>query len=152
MAILVEKKSGNFKTMEEGLHAAVISKVIDLREQDGPYGKKRTVVARFTNAEGEEASRFYTPSLHEKATLAKDLIALDGAIPASFDIEQLVGRQVQVLVTTKTKPDGNISAKVEKLLKPKKNQNVPMPKGAVAPKANTAVSKSDEITDDDIPF
>lgn len=152
MAILVEQKqSGNFKLMEEGLHAAVISQVKDLGIQKTAFGDKHTVVARFVNAEGEEASRFYTPSLNEKATLAKDLIVLDGAIPAKFDIESLVGRQVQVLVTTKTKPDGTTSAKVEKVLKPKKGQNVPLPKGVVVPKATPAADPA-LITDADIPF
>jgi hypothetical protein len=143
--------------MPEGLHQAVFADVRDLGEVDGPYGKKRQIAARLVNAAGEEATRWYTPSLHEKSTLAKDLALLTGSIPAKFDIESLVGKQCQVLTTTKINGKGQASAKVEKILKPVAGQNVPVPKRAAAPASNTAkpqpaAANPLEITDDDIPF
>jgi hypothetical protein len=139
------------------LHQAVFAEVRDLGEVPGPFGTKRVIAARLVNAAGAEATRFYSPSLHEKSTLCKDLIALDGKAPAKFDIESLVGKQCQVLTTIKTNKKGQPAAKVEKILKPVANQNVPVPKRAAAvspttPTTTTATSSTDSlgITDDDL--
>jgi hypothetical protein len=151
MAIVVNRSSGSkFKSMGEGLHQGVITDVKDLGEVVTSFGAKHTVVARIKNAAGEEASRFYTPSLHEKSTLSKDLNAIYGSVPPSFDIESLVGQQVQVFVSETKKADGSIGAKVEKLLKPAKGQNV-VPATGDAPKPPKAAANS-EISDDDISF
>lgn len=147
MAIVVEQKASNFTPMSEGLHAAVITSVKDLGVQQTPFGEKHSVAVRFTNAEGEEATRFYTPSLHEKSTLAKDLVVLKGAIPARFDMESLLGEQAQVLVVNKVK-DGKVSAKVDRVLKPKAGQKVVA--GKATPKSN-AITPTNPINDDDLP-
>jgi hypothetical protein len=143
--------------MSEGLHQAVFADVRDLGEVDGPYGKKRQIAARLINKDGHEATRWYTPSLNEKATLAKDLLILTGSIPAKFDIDSLVGKQCQVLTTTKTNAKGQPSAKVEKILKPAAGQSIPVPKKSTAvppttPTAAAALADSLLIQDEDIPF
>jgi hypothetical protein len=156
MPIVVEQKS-SFTPMSEGLHQAVFAEVRDLGEVETPFGKKRSIAARLVNAQGAEATRFYSPSLHEKSTLAKDLITLHGSKPTTFDIESLVGKQCQVLVTEKVNKKGQPAAKVEKILKPVAGQNVPVPKRAAAVPPTTATtttatpsSDSLQITDDDL--
>jgi hypothetical protein len=140
--------------MAEGLHQAVFAEVRDLGEVMTPFGKKRSIAARLVNAEGAEATRFYSPSLSEKSTLYKDLVVLNGSAPATFDIESLVGKQCQVLTTIKTNKKGQPAAKVEKILKPTAGQNVPVPKKSAVPPAPVsaaATTSSLEITDDDLP-
>ena len=89
--------------MPAGLHPVVITEVKDLGEQPDKFnpGKmRRTVIAVFKNAAGQQADRFYTPSMHEKSTLRKDLNgAFSGDIPERFfgDMEELVGLQCQIL-------------------------------------------------------
>jgi hypothetical protein len=139
--------------MSEGLHQAVFADVRDLGKVPGPFGEKHQIAARLVNAKGEEATRWYTPSLNEKATLAKDLAILTGSVPSKFDIEKLVGMQCQVLTTTKVNGKGQASAKVEKILKPVAGQSVPVPaKRAAAPASQPkpAAANSLEITDDDL--
>jgi hypothetical protein len=158
MAMVVEQKASSFTPMPEGLHEAVFSEIKDLGEKETAFGVKRTIAARLTDAQGREATRFYTPSLHEKATLAKDLVILKGSIPAKFDIESLVNTQCQVLITEGVNGKGQPTAKVEKILKPKPKQNVavksfPKSLAAALTKAKQAeVEKNLEISDDDIPF
>lgn len=168
---LINKKSGgNFTPMGEGLHQAVVAEVKDLGIISGQFGEQHKFVARFVNAEGEEASRFYTPSIHEKSSLYKDWNPIVG-LGEEFDIYSLEGQQVQVFVTAGEK-DGRPTAKVEKVLKPAKGQNVVAKKNAApaaapakkAPVAAKAALKAKattkqaeeaaegEITDDDIPF
>jgi hypothetical protein len=137
--------------MSEGLHQAVFAEVRDLGEIVGPFGPKRQIAARLVNAQGAEATRFYSPSLHEKSTLAKDLVTLKGSVPTKLDLESLVGTQCQVLTTTKINKKGQPAAKVEKILKPVAGQNVPVPKRSAAP-PNTPTTAVDslQITDDDL--
>jgi hypothetical protein len=175
MAITVTKSSGTFESnpMDSGMNAAVIT---DLAERDVPnFDDKskmdRKIVARFVTADGKEASRFYTPSLHEKATLVKDLISLGvfkaNAIPAQIpDLEKiLVGRQCVVFTTEGTnQKTGAKTAKISALAPAPASQKVVAPGkgGAVAtpkPAARKAaapppsdIEDGTEITSDDIPF
>jgi hypothetical protein len=173
MAITVNKSSGNFESnpMSAGMHPVVIS---DLAERDVPNFEDpskldRKIVARFVNAESQEASRFYTPSLHEKATLTKDLISLGifkaNAIPATIpDLEKLlVGRQCVAFISEGTsKKTGAKTAKINAIAPAPAGQNVVAKKGG--PPAATPVTRKTaappppdvpdgaQITDDDIPF
>ena len=165
MPIVVTKSSGFKKNpMPEGLWPAVISEVKDLGVITTQYGDKHYVVARVTDAAGKEASRFWTPSLHEKSTLHKDYKAIKGVPPPDkLDIESLVGTQVQVLISEITR-DGEVDARIEKLMKPAPGQNVAITKrpdkngfdsGArsrTSAKPSAGAPDSTEITDEDIPF
>lgn len=113
-----------FPAMATGLHAAVIKDVKDLGVRDFGHGPKQSYVAEFVNAKGEEASRFYSPSLFEKSTLAIDLLALDGKIPDTFVMKSLIGRQVQVLVKNAVNKKGYPSAKVTDVMPPAPGQQV----------------------------
>jgi hypothetical protein len=116
--------ASKFPAMATGLHAAVIKDVKDLGVRDFGHGPKQSYVAEFVNAKGEEASRFYSPSLFEKSTLAIDLKALDGKIPDTFVMKSLIGRQVQVLVKNSLNKKGYPSAKVTDVMPPAPGQNV----------------------------
>jgi hypothetical protein len=183
MAFVVTKNSGNFESnpMVAGINPAVITDLAEREIPDfnDPSKKVKKIVARFVNADGQEAARFYTPSLNEKATLTKDLIGLGvvkaNAIPDDLDLEQvLIGRQcVVVIAEGVSKKDGSPTAKIVSVTKPMAGQNVAAPKknGAapatqaappakpaakkakVAPKpASVEVEDGSEIGDDDIPF
>lgn len=152
MSLVVTQKSspGNFPPLPEGLNQVTISEVKDLGKQPGPYGEKETVVIRFANEKGEEASKFVSPSLHEKANLTKVVKAVLGAVPKELDLTTLVGTPCQVLVTHRPsqKKPGQIIAKIENVLKAAPGQKAVTPK----PKAVTSNTASAEITDSDIPF
>ena len=117
---------GKFKAMPTGLHQARIAEVkyLGKRAFSADEEAKDNYVARFVNTAGEEASRFYTPSLHEKSKLAIDLLALDGAVPDTFNLGSLEGRQVQVLVQMGKNKKGYDSAKVISVAAPAPGQNV----------------------------
>jgi len=151
MSLIVEQKQSNFLPMPEGLNQAVISEVKDLGKQPGPYGEKETVVIRFTNAAGEEASKFVSPSLHEKANLTKVVKAVLGTVPDKLDLTTLVGVPCQVLIThQKHKTKGHTIARIESVLKAAPGQKPILPPVSAATKA--AAGPSQEITDEDIPF
>jgi hypothetical protein len=152
MPIVVEQSNGNFESMPEGLHLATFAEIKDLGEVTNQYGTKRVIVARLKNDAGQEASRFYTPSLHEKSKLAKDLTAMYGSVPKSFDIESLVGQKVQLFVTNYVDGKGRTKAKIEKVMKaPGTTAKTVSAKQA----PTTRVQPTDlgfAVTDDDIPF
>lgn len=116
-----------YPAMSTGLHEAVIAELRDLGKlsfQGGPG--KQTYVARFVNAKGEQASRFYTPSLFEKSKLAIDLKALDGAVPKTFILSSLIGRQVSVLVKKGINKKGFPTSKVTDVMPPSAGQQIPL--------------------------
>lgn len=136
--------------MKTGLHMAVVTGVRDLGEQPDRFNEgkmRRSVVVTFTNAAGEEASRFYTPSWHEKANYRKDMeSAFDGKVPEAIqnDIEQVLGVQVQIVVKQEKNIKGYLNAKVQSVLPPADGQKVvPVVKAGTPPSADN---------DDDIPF
>lgn len=120
-----------YPAMATGLHAAVIKDVKDLGKKSfGDNEPKQTYVAEFVNAKGEQASRFYTPSLFEgnaksgPSNLASDLKALDGKVPDTFVMRSLIGRQVQVLTKQGVNKKGYPSSKVTDVMAPAPGQNV----------------------------
>lgn len=173
MSIKAVKSSGNgFTAMPEGIVPAVIIGVRDLGIITGQFGPRYTVAVEFADAEGNKASRLYNGnaetkalSLHEKSNLRADLKALFGEVPEEIDdLEKLlVGQQATVFVEQYRKGDYT-NAKVTKVAKPAKGQNVvpPAPEGTAAPKAAKVAPKKSArkaagndgtgISDQDIPF
>lgn len=110
MPIIARKPESSFDPCPEGLHQAVCVDVLDLGIVNGPYGEKHKVELRWqVDQENQHTGRrfvlrkWYTLSLHEKATLRKDLECwrgrkfteqeLDG-----FDLEKLLGVNCQLQV------------------------------------------------------
>lgn len=176
MATSVSKSSGNFESnpMKAGINPAVITDAVirDIPNFDDKTKMDRKLVTRYVNAVGQEASRFYTLSLNEKATLVKDLIGMGkyadyASIPDTLDdIESiLVGSQCVVVSTLGTNSKGEKTAKITAVTEPMEGQNVkaPVKKGAAAPPATKQATRKaaappppvedgSEIGDDDIPF
>src|SRR5271169_7224041 len=105
MALLATKPTGkDFPLLDEGTHQVVIESVTNLGLITSTYnGETKTqpkIRIRFVDADGVSAIKRYTLSLHEKATLYKDLKTLLGRDPGeSFDVETLVGKQAQIIIT-----------------------------------------------------
>ena len=118
MAIIAKKPESNFTPCPEGLHQAVCVDVVDLGIQKGAYGEKHKVEVRWqTEMENEEVARrfqlrkWYTLSLHEKASLRKDLECWRGRKFTEdelkgFDLEKLVGANCQLQVIHNITDDG----------------------------------------------
>jgi hypothetical protein len=171
MPIMAESKSNKqFELPSEGVQPAVLAEVRDLGLVDVVYNgvssKKPKVLFRYQLAEldGEgQPKRVYsrfTKSLHEKAALRKHIQQMFGKpVPASLDLEKLVGSQVQLVITHNEVGDKKY-ANIQAVLKPaagaKKIEIIPIPKkdevkAAVAQTTN-AITEANPITDEDIPF
>lgn len=153
--MIIEQGSSNFPQLAEGLHEVVIAEVREVQFDDKPFNatpaqieeikaenggvlpKKTMLSVRFADEEGNSAERLFKPSLHEKASFTKVIVLpLFGSIPAKFDTASLVGTQARVLVVEKPDSKGRMKATAETVMKPSKNQAVPVP--ASAKKSETA--------------
>jgi hypothetical protein len=101
-AVLTDNGTGDYENPETGLQQAVCSHVMDLGDQDTPFGKKRKIAMCFELAQKMRdgrpfmQSKIYTSSLNEKSTLRKDLESWRGKRFAEeelkgFDVERLIG-------------------------------------------------------------
>lgn len=129
MAITVSINSGkDFEPVSEGVHNAVLGDVVDKGMQQTAFGEKHKVMFVWLTDEADEDGKTkyvfqsFTASLHEKATLRKAVKAIrlgkdiDGD---SFDIETLVGSQVQLVIQHNEANNGKVYANVASILKPK---------------------------------
>lgn len=129
--------------MSAGLHQVVVTSVRDMGEQPDKFnpGKtRRQVLVTFKNAAGDEASKWYTPSFHEKATYRKDMeAAYGGKVPdeVRIDIEAIKGLQCQILAAVKKNTKGYENATASNVLPPASGQNV-------VPAERAATSADDE--------
>ena len=128
---LLAKGGSNFEPAEEGVHDAVCVDVADLGMVDGQFGEKHKarltweLAAKMKDGRPYVASKTYTVSLHEKATLHKDLKSWRGKPFTAdelrgFDVEKVLGAPCQ-LVITNTEKDGMVYANVTAIMKAKKN-------------------------------
>lgn len=128
---LLAKGGSNFEPAEEGVHDAVCVDVADLGIVDGQFGEKHKcrltweLAAKMADGRPYITSKTYTVSLHEKATLHKDLKSWRGkAFTADelrgFDVEKVLGAPCQI-VLTHTEKDGLVYANVTAIMKARKN-------------------------------
>ena len=164
---MVKATSGGGKTFRpcpEGVVQAVIVDVIDLGKQTTTFaGETKTqhkikvmfqVDERRDDGQRFVLGKFYTLSLHEKATLRKDIEALrskkftEEEALAGFDVNDIIGWQAMVQVEHKVSGDntyGNIRGVM------------PLPKGMPKLEAEPYERKApkavaDPADDEDIPF
>lgn len=133
MSIIARKPESNFTPCPEGLHHAVCVDVIDLGVLQTTWGDKHKVriVWQIEEENQETHRRFdarkqYNLSLHEKATLRKDLESWRGRKFTDqelkgFDLEKLIGVNCQVQVVHDISDDGTIYANVQAVVPPPKN-------------------------------
>lgn len=133
MSIIAKRPDSTFTPCPEGLHHAVCVDCVDLGIVTSAFGDKHKVkIVWQVDLENEETGRryearkIYNLSLHEKASLRKDLEAwrgrkfsdkeLDG-----FDLEKLLGANCQIQVVHDLSDDGRIWANVQAVVPPPKN-------------------------------
>lgn len=128
MSIVININSGaDFEPVSEGIHSAVLADVVDKGVVQTAFGPKEKVGFTWLTDEADEGGRTkrlfqsFTKSLHEKASLRKAVKQIlrkdiDGE---SFDVEQLIGAQVQLVVQHQEGTDGKIYGNVQAILAPK---------------------------------
>ena len=135
MAIVVkEPDQKEFEHPEDGQYLGVIADVIDLGEVETGFGvKPRVRIVYLLDANDSEGNPFrvvstYTASLHEKANLRKALKQILGAdVSGQFDLEELLGINNQLVVTT-TQKDDKIYTNIVAILKaPKGSPRMAIP-------------------------
>jgi len=121
MAIMASR-GGSYTPATEGSHDAVFCDVEDLGIVETQYGKKHRVrivwqlAAKMDDGRPFTIGRSYGLSLHEKAALFKDLKSYaKKAPPQNLDLETLIGKPCQILVTH-TERDGSTYANVQAVL------------------------------------
>lgn len=175
--MIVRKSGGDFKPCPAGTHAAVCVDVVDLGMLPGFDGKvqhKIKIVWQVDELRDDgkpfAVSKRYTPSLHEKASLRKDLEAwrnqqftdeeLDG-----WDLENIIGAPAMLQVVHVTK-NGKIFANIQAIMRLPKMMSAPRMRDYVRVKdrpVETDKEYRDEAppedfsqvpppTDDDVPF
>jgi hypothetical protein len=133
MPIIAKKPESSFTPAPEGLHHAVCVDVIDLGVLQTNWGDKHKVriVWQIEEQHPETQQRFtvrkqYNLSLHEKATLRKDLESwrsrkfTDEEL-RGFDLEKLLGVNCQVQVVQDINEEGSIYSNVQTVVPPPKN-------------------------------
>lgn len=169
--LVAPKSAGNFELPKEGMVQAVIAEVKDLGLQKETYeGKEREVPKIYirwqlaeldpkSNNEPKRIYEYFTFSLHEKSNLRKRVVQIIKKEPEeTFDFLKLVGVQRNVVIEHYTNKAGKNKAKIGSILPLNAGQAkleiVPIRKkdeAKEAPKSN-AITESNPITDDDIPF
>lgn len=171
MSIIARRPESNFTPCPEGLHHAVCVDVIDLGILQTNWGDKHKVriVWQVEEENSETGKRFdvrkqYNLSLHEKATLRKDLESwrgrkfteneLDG-----FDLEKLLGVNCQVQVVQDITDESKIYANVQAVVPPPKGAQklsvldyTRMKDRATDHGNGNGATSEGELTEDDIPF
>ena len=151
-AIVAKAPESTFVPMPEGVNEAVLTEVEDLGmepvppqfQKPGAPTERPKVRLRFTNSDGLRAGKKYTLSLHEKATLAKDMKSMLGLkeLPRELDLTALIGTPA-ILIVSHTTKNGRTFANVTAISKGKG------PKRAVAARP---VTPADPIDDSDVGF
>jgi hypothetical protein len=136
MAFVVKHERTSYTPASEGLHQAVCVDVVDLGLQDRGFGEKHA--CRLTwqieeinpdTGKRQTVNKTYNVSLHEKASLRKDLETWRGRKFTEdelkgFDLEKLLGVNCQVQVVHNILDDGRVFGNVQAI--------VPMGRGMVA--------------------
>lgn len=167
MAIFARKPESTFTPCPEGLHHAVCVDVVDLGIVTGAFGDKHKVrLVWQIEEENDKLRRFtarkqYNNTLHEKATLRKDLEAWRGRKFTEdelrgFDLEKLVSVNCQIQVVHDISDEGTTYANVQAVVPAPKNipKLVPLDytRDKDRPQDRGNGSTKGQVMDDDIPF
>ena len=181
--------SGSNKVYEQpkgGLYEGVLADIIDLGMVQGTYGIKPRVrfiwILNATDSEGNffRVQKSYNAVLHEKSNLYADVRDMLGATPTiPYELDNLIGKNFQLVIVPATKKDGTPCVNVKAILAPKPGQNFQVPADFVRnkdrknqpqtqqqnpattrptttasaqPAASAPVAPPQEVADEDIPF
>ena len=150
MAIIARRSQQHFDPVPEGLHQCVCVDVIDLGMQPTSYGEKHKVKLVFeldlmNQQTGERylATRPYTLSLDDKATLLKDLQSwlgeLSGEERDAFDLESLIGINALIKIVHRRGGNGHLYWNIESILPLGKNMPQLYPKNYTRGEGSTAL-------------
>jgi len=126
MSITININSGaDFEPVSEGVHAAVLADIVDLGVVQTAFGPKDKVQFTWLTDEADESGRTkrifkrYTKSLHEKATLRKDVKAILGKDIEgdTFDVESLLGKTNSLVIQHSEGNDGKVYGNIVGILK-----------------------------------
>lgn len=160
MAIQVTSAGKEFTPVTEGIHNIVLASIIDLGTVQTSFGLKEQVMFIYVTDEMDEEGepklliKTFTKSLHEKATLRKEVKALIRKEPEeTMDIEPLVGTQAVVVVTHVEAKNGKVYANITGHMRPNgKSVGIPsdwaVPEGLLKKKGTAGKP----ISDEDVPF
>lgn len=176
--MIVKRTGGTFTPAPAGTWAAVCVDVVDLGTVVGYQGKlqqKIKIVWQIeeNRADGKphQVSKRYTPSLHEKAALRKDLEAWRGRAFTDeeldgWDLENIINVGCLLCIVQQVK-NGETYANIQSLMRLPKSMVAPQPRDYVRVKdrpveASPQTPPDDDpvpdhayaagITDDDVPF
>jgi len=127
MAIYVKYEKKQFTPAPEGLWQAVCCDVVDRGIQKTPWGDQVKIEIRWQLEQKDEndkpfqCAKWYTPSLHEKANLRKDLEKWRGRRFSEdelkqFDVEKLIGANCKILIAHNIKEEGEVYANVSAIM------------------------------------
>lgn len=127
MAIYATNKKKDFQPAPEGLQRCVCCDVVDLGVIETKFGRKRMVYIAWQSEElRDDGKPFlimkrYTPSLHKKANLRRDLESWRGKPfteeeASELDLESLLSKNCQLNIVHNTGDDGTIYANVSAIV------------------------------------
>ena len=167
MSIIAKRPDSTFTPCPEGLHHAVCVDVVDLGIVSSQFGDKHKVrLVWQIEEEAQETHRRYDArkqynlTLHEKATLRKELESWRGRKFSEeelrgFDLEKLVGANCQIQVVHDLGDDGTVYSNVQAVVPAPKNVQKLAAVDYVRVKDRPKAGNQKPITtddDDDIPF
>ena len=133
MSIIAKAPESTYTPCPEGLHHAVCVDVVDLGIVKSTFGDKHKVrlVWQIEEENTDTSRRFearkqFNLSLHEKATLRKDLESWRGRKFTNdelkgFDLEKLIGVNCQIQIVQDLSDDGSIWANIQAVVPAPKN-------------------------------
>src|SRR5579872_218599 len=135
--MLVDSATKVYEKPETGVYDAVVADIVNLGIITGKFGPKPKVrIVYLLTAKDSEGNNFrvmqqVTASMFDKSKLfgiVKDIL---GAVPelsgptGSFELENLIGRNVQLVVSKDTAPDKKVYANVKAIMPAKVSFVVP---------------------------
>lgn len=170
MPMVITSKQKQFEIPTEGEHLAVLADIVDLGEEEFDYGRRDRIQLIWQveqrGKDGKPLSVRQKPhnkSMHEKATLRKDIKRILGKDPGdTFDVESLLGVNALLEVEHYTR-EGRTYANITGIRRPanghqvlrvpedfKRMENTKRPK--VPKTTNSANIHGVAVTDDDVQF
>lgn len=162
--MIVKRNGGNFTPAPAGTWAAVCVDIVDLGMVQGFQGKAQHKVKLVWQIEEDRADgkpfqvqKRYTPSLHEKASLRKDLEAWRGRAFTEeeldgWDLDNVIGAGCLLCVVQVAK-NNETYANIQSLMKLPKSMKAPTPRDYVRVKDRPIDARSETVQhDEDPPF
>lgn len=151
--LMAPPRSTKYPQFSEGINAATVTAVNNLglvTRNKYQSTEKETIPMLelvFTGEGGKTVRKKYKFSIHPKAGLFEAVKGITGEAPgAKFDFNSLLGRNVTLLIV-ENEFKGSMYGNIDSITKPQAGQ-----KTFTAAPESVSNEKSEEISDEDIPF